>query len=258
MKKKQIAQLGVTLGLVAAVGVGGTLAILTAQSNSVTNTFAAGNGINKAEDITLFETDQVFNDATDYGFSVENFGDQVTFRDGIGVSDWTGKPTTVSKIDIDGVKYDKLTPNAVVTKDPRVQISEGTADCYLFVKVVNGLSEISDITYDGVLSPEGSTQNWKKLGGTTDVWYYVNTQDANNPEFTEGSVIKTTNSMYVTEPLFNTITLGADANIYDNNLANKDITVKALAVQATKKDNGENIGTNWTDAVTIAQQFTWE
>lgn len=256
MKKKQIAQLGVTLGLVAAVGVGGTLAILTAPSNTVTNTFAAGAGIDNDTDITLFETDQVNKDADSYGFTVNGFGEEVEFRDKSPVTDWSSKPADVKEIDTNGVSYEKLTPNAVVTKDPRVQISKGTADCYLFVKVDNGLNGISGITCNGVLGA-GAT-NWKPLEDTPGVWYYVNTTDAANQEFTEGSVIDTENGMYVTEPLFDKITISGDAEIYNSVLENKNITVKALAVQATKKDNGGTIGTNWEDAEAFAQEFNWQ
>ena len=252
MKKKQIAQLGVTLGLVAAVGVGGTLAILSAKSNVVTNTFAAGAGIDPNTDITLFESDQVKNNAEEYGFVVNEFENKATFKDNTPISEWKAADT-IKTIDTDGVQYSELTPNVSVTKDPRVQIAEDTADCYLFVKVNNGLSGVTDVTVNGILSETGYTDNWKKLNGEDDVWYYVNSTDAANEEFTEGSVINTDTDMYVTEPVFDTITFGENADIYSEDFSSRNITVKALAVQATKKSNDGTIGTNWNDAVEIAK-----
>lgn len=44
MTKKRIATMATCIALVGAVAVGGTLALLTAQSNDVTNTFAVGEG----------------------------------------------------------------------------------------------------------------------------------------------------------------------------------------------------------------------
>ncbi len=234
MKKKQIATMAASLGLVAALGVGATLAILSSQSNVVTNTFAAGNGINPKEDITLFEHDP-------YG-DIDH-DDVFNYRD-LSMAD--------KAIDINGVDYKGLEPKSTLDKDPAVQISQGTADCYLFVKVTNGLANINDISIDGIFSKSGN-ENWKKLKDTDDVYYYVE----DGADASRGTVIDTSKNMFVSEPLFNKITLGNDADIYDSETgANKltdenNIVVKALVVQATAKDN-------WTDAVEIAQNYEWK
>lgn len=236
MKKKQIATMAASLGLVAALGVGATLAILSSQSNVVTNTFAAGNGINPKEDITLFEHDPYNSKG----------GDQDKYRDGT----LTGEKW----IDINGVSYRGLEPNSTLDKDPAVQISQGTADCYLFVKVTNGLTDVYDISIDGIFDEKAGNSNWKLLTGTTDVYYYVE----NGADASKGTVIDTSENMFVSEPLFNKITLGKDAEIYNpetgENILTSDnnIVVKALVVQATQTDN-------WDQAIQLAKaESSWE
>ena len=228
MKKKQIAKLAVTLGLVGAVGVGGTLAILSQKSNVVTNTFAAGDGIDADTDITLFET-------ADPEGKLGEDGVRDTYRDNVSA----GK-----NIDIDGRAYTDLEPNMSVQKDPAVEIAKGTADCYLFVKVENVKNfedTIKDVAIDGVFDEEGNTtRHWLKLDGTDDIYYYVESNEA-----LKGQVINTDEENFVSEPLFNEISFGMNADLYTTDPL-PQITVKAFVVQATA--NG-----NWDEAVTLAK-----
>lgn len=62
MTKKRIATMATCIALVGAVAVGGTLALLTRESNTVTNTFTVGTGY-KEGDLSLREHDvnQVLN-----------------------------------------------------------------------------------------------------------------------------------------------------------------------------------------------------
>ncbi len=224
MKKRQLAKLGLTLGLVAAVGVGGTMALLSAQSNPVTNTFAAGNGIDAAKDITLFEHDPYRGEA---GYKDDS---KNVFNDGTstGTENW---------IDVNGVNYKDLEPNMVLAKDPTVQISKGTADCYLFAKVTNGLKNVTGVSIDGIFS--NTSAHWKKLEGTEDVWYYVDSIEA-----VKGKVINTDNEAFISDELFENITLTSEADIYNTDGTNKldeknNIDVKAFVVQATENNNWE-------------------
>lgn len=219
MKKRQLAKLGLTLGLVGAVGVGGTMALLSAKSNTVTNTFAAGNGIDAAKDITLFEHDP-YRGEEGYKDDSKNM-----FNDGTstGTEDW---------IDVNGVNYKDLEPNMVLAKDPTVQISKGTADCYLFAKVTNGLKNVKGVSIDGIFS--NTSEHWQKLEGTEDVWYYVD-----SIKDVDGKVINTDEEAFISDELFENITLTSDAEIYDNKLENKNIEVKAFVVQATENNNWE-------------------
>lgn len=235
MKRRKVAKLMAVVALVGAVGVGGSLALLSAQSNNVTNTFAAGKGIDASKDLTLFEDDNVYN--------LNEDGVTEQYRDTTNA----GK-----KIDINGIAYTNLEPNSTLPKNPAVQISQGTANCYLFAKVTNGLADINGVSIDGIYSEDGNA-NWKLLDGTSDIYYYVKT-GAGDQE--KGSVIDTTQDAYVTEPLFNTITLAEDADIYNDDGQNKlteanNIDVKALVVQATSSDN-------WEQAESTAKSFNWQ
>lgn len=91
----QVITIAVSLMLVAAIAIGGTVAWLVDTTESVTNTFTFGN-----IDITLTETDAVED-------SNGNFEK----------------------------KYTDLVPGATVPKDPNVTVEAGSVTCWLFVKI---------------------------------------------------------------------------------------------------------------------------
>ncbi len=97
MKKSLITML-VALVLVAAVGVGATLAYLTDKTDTVTNTFTVG---------------KVKIDLTE-------FKDDVELADGE-----------------DGFAYDDVLPGQTYSKKPVVTVKADSEECYLFVKLVN-------------------------------------------------------------------------------------------------------------------------
>ena len=88
--------------------VAGTFAYLTSTTDPVTNTFTAGK-----VSITLDETD-----VNVYGTKDSN--NRVTEN-----------------------AY-KLIPGHTYVKDPTIHVKAGSEECYLFVKVVNGISDIED------------------------------------------------------------------------------------------------------------------
>lgn len=147
MKKKQLAKLGVTLGLVAAVGVGGTLAVLSQTSGPVTNTFAVGKNI-ESGDFSIKET-------------------QVKYENGNYVpTNGVSNPTVTEN------NYMNVLPKASLYKDPTVLFdSTKVSDMptvYMFVKV-DGLDEIY---MEGKgLSVEDSDwgSKWKKMDSTGSV-----------------------------------------------------------------------------------------
>lgn len=114
MKKRTMALLAAVL-LVVGVAIGGTLAWLTAQSDTVTNTFTTSD-IN----ITLAETT--------------------------------------------GNEY-KMIPGHTITKDPKVTVTAGSEDCYLFVKLekLNNYNDYLTYTVDDTL--------WQPVPNETDVYY---------------------------------------------------------------------------------------
>lgn len=148
MKKKTIAILMAVAVLVGAT-VGGTLAWLTAQTNSVENTFTVGN-----IDITLTETDVVEDDQNNNN----------------------------NKNDYHFV------PGDILAKDPKVTVTANSEACYLFIKVVeannsctvNGVTvnpiitwAIRDLDKNTIASPE---ENWvaymPKSGNVDGTTYY--------------------------------------------------------------------------------------
>lgn len=244
MKKRQLAKLGLTVGLVGAVGVGGTLAILSQQSNTVTNTFAVGAGI-KAEDVVLDETD-LQGKALDADMS----DTQRTQR---------------------GNDYIDLQPGMKLTKDPQVHVSAEAADSYVFAKLEN-VDEYLAAMNEGVADEDKSTlinginANWKMYqaeseGSLDGVYVYVGATDENKGieagKIGEGSKVSVGDIAFDSEKLFEGIQLDTAATLYDAEGNPKDLTklnivVKALAVQAT------DAATSWTDAQAVVDDFEWK
>lgn len=135
MKKKQLTTMGVALGLTAAIGVGGTLAILSQTTGPVTNTFAVGVNIDESD------------------FSIKE--NPVEFQDG----DYTFKSTNewISSND-----YSNILPGATLDKNPTVIFGEDVtgkmADCYMFVYVQG----IDALKAKGITLNDWGTK-WKKV-----------------------------------------------------------------------------------------------
>ena len=244
MKKRQLAKLGLTVGLVGAVGVGGTLAILSQQSNTVTNTFAVGAGI-KAEDVVLDETDL-------QGKALD--------------ADMSETQRTKK-----GNDYINLQPGMKLTKDPQVHVSAKAADSYVFAKLEN-VDEYLAAMNEGVVDEDksilinGINKNWKMYqaeaeGSLDGVYVYVGATDENKGIEAggndEGSKVSVGNIAFDSEKLFEGIQLDTAATLYDAEGNPKDLTklnivVKALAVQAT------DATTSWIDAQAVVNGFGWE
>lgn len=113
MKKKVVAAI-MSVALVAAVGIGGTLAYLSAQSEVVNNTFTVGTGYTTYDGHT-----GIYIDETDIDNSTPNAD-----RDTKNV-------------------YEEMVPGKTYTKDPRVHMVGGSIASYVFVKI-DGLSELAE------------------------------------------------------------------------------------------------------------------
>lgn len=207
MKKKKIAKLAVTLGLVGAVGVGGTLAALTAQSEAVTNTFAVGANLT-ANDIKLDE----------YALNDDN---RTANKD----------IARVQKLD-----FKNLMQGDVLDKDPTVQIrkSDNVADCYMFV-YVTGLDALADRR----ITVNWDTEHWVDYNDTDGkldgYYYYVNNGNSviENKNL-NSDVIVPDDDYYELPSLFTKVTVADNAVLYEGNNAVKlaNIEVEACAVQA--------------------------
>lgn len=200
MKKKQFVQLGVTLGLVAAVGVGGTLAALTAKSDVVTNTFTVGKGLHDS-DITLDEAP---------------------------VDPDTGKETVGERRQQN--TYKNLEQGDVLDKDPSVTIKDTAADCYVFVAVTG----VKDSPYYNVTIDDSWIKVQDSSYNNSNTQVYVYSTDKENAAIVTGGL--TTEAGLV----FDKVIIKDDAPLYsdENQDGNYDkvtldqIVVKACAVQA--------------------------
>lgn len=147
---KKIIALLLCAVLLVAGSVAGTLAYLTSKTGPVNNTFSAGNVA-----ITLDEAD-----VNEYGKLLY----KVTDAEGKEVLDTLENPTEDSVL-ADRVtenKY-KLIPSQTYVKDPTIKVSEGSEDCWVFVKIENGLGNDATITMNS---------GWTKVAENSNVWMY--------------------------------------------------------------------------------------
>lgn len=196
MKKKILKVLAlVACAVLLVVGsIAGTLAYMTSQAE-VTNTFTVGNVA-----ITMTEAK-----VTAYG-----------------VKDGDTRVTTN--------EY-KLIPGHEYVKDPTIYVEAGSEECYLFVKVVNGISAI-EAAGDTTIAKQLADNNWVVFDEANGIYVYKTTVDARKA--TENVVI----------PVFAKFTIASTANVTvdadtdsvaDYTKATVDVT--AYAIQADGFDD---------------------
>lgn len=138
--RNKILLLALCMAALIAVSVLGTMAYLT-STDTVTNTFTVGKVA-----ITLDEAK--VNDA------------------GVAV-------TPVERVKANSYK---LMPGHSYTKDPTVHVTDGSENCYIFVKVENGISDI-EASGDTTIAAQLAAKGWKAVDGTTDVYVYAGTEE---------------------------------------------------------------------------------
>ena len=178
--------------LLVAGSVMGTMAYLTSKSEVVENTFTVGN-----VKITLDEAK-----VDEYGVAEEDAA-RVTAN-----------------------KY-KLIPGHEYTKDPTVHVIKGSEECWLFVKVVNGISDIEADT--STIAAQMAANDWTPVAGETNVYAYANKVDARDAA--------------VDVHVFGTFTVDGEAAVA--NFEGASITVTAYAVQA---DGFASAAAAWAEA----------
>ena len=161
--------------LIAAAAVIGTMAFLT-SADEVRNTFTVGR-----VSITLDEADVK--------------------------PDGTYKTTAAARISAN--QY-HLIPGHSYIKDPTVHVDSSSEDCWLFVKVANG---IRNIETGNTIAAQMADKGWELVPGTTDVYAYKN-------------IVSAGESIVVFEGF--QISGNADISSYGAS----SVTVKAYAVQA--------------------------
>jgi len=195
MKKKiSIALAAFAFALLLVVGsVAGTFAYLTSVTPTVSNTFTVGNVA-----ITLDETDV----------------------DVYGVKDSETRVTTNAY---------KLVPKHNYVKDPTVHVQANSEACYLFVKVVNGISAIEAGT---TIAAQITANGWTELDGVDNVYYMT---------------VDATGDSIVNKPIFTNFTIADDAEVAS--YVNATIDITAYAVQ---QDGLTNVDDAWNAVKNIS------
>lgn len=229
MTKKKIMMAAMSAGLVAVVGVGGTLAYLSAQTDAVTNVFTVGTGYETIDDKTGIYLDEAKVDPA------------------------TGEVSTTERVSNVKQTYPDLMPGDTKQKDPTVYFVDGSVKSYVFVKV-DGTAKAAQ-NHLLIQAAAWNTEDWKKiydinknevaLTDTTGDGYYIYCgayADSNFVIDREDENIKLT----TLGDVFDSITFEDVNNEEFNKVSpafnDTAITVSACAVQAADD------GTDWEDA----------
>lgn len=197
MKKSKVLVMTLCAVLLVATTVLGTMAYLTSEA-SVVNTFTVG----KVE-ITLDEA------------KVNPDGTPVT---------------PAARTDAGNVYH--LIPGKTYPKDPIIHVDAASEDCYLFVKVENGIADYEAAAASGTIAQQitSPTNGWTALTGVDNVYYqsYTKNQaDKDYEVFTEFKVDGNANNV----------------TGWDTIATNAKITVTGYAVQ---KDGFDTAAAAWT------------
>ena len=129
-----------------------------------------------------------------------------------------------------------LMPGKTYTKDPWIQVANGSQESFLFVQVANNLP---DLISTADIEAQMTTHGWTKVAGTSNVYYYKLTVTGNT----------TGNALIV--PIFDSITISSNADAEDLNSADgKTIVVTAYAIQADSIKTGSGNTVTSGDAQT--------
>ena len=205
-KAKKVVALALCAVMLVVGSVAGTMAYLTSSTDAVTNKFTVGNVA-----ITLDETD-----VTVYG--VKDTDERVKANE-----------------------Y-KLVPGHTYVKDPTVHVAANSEDCFLFVKVVDGLAAIEDET---TIASQMAAKGWNPLYVTDAAG---NSVAVENVYYYKDKVLASTTVQDFV--VFENFKLKGDADVSTyattNNTASV-ITIDAYAIQA---DGFAGPGAAWTAAPT--------
>ena len=205
MTKKKLMMAGLSAGLVAVVGVGGTLAYLSAQSDVVENSFTVGKG-----------------------FIPGPGSDSAILLDEVKVDPETGKPVENGKRVLEN-EYNNLLPGDVRVKDPTVHLGGGSVDGYVFVEVKGWDQFDEDIVVNGY--NEDIWQNVFESGVKYDGVYVYSGEKAKDfvvdlDSIKEGTWVNL-------EPVFTGIEVNGDITQEElEKLDFHEMTLKAVVVQA--------------------------
>lgn len=203
--KKKIVSVCLVVCLLATAIIGTTLAYFTDETEVVTNTFTSGN-----VDITLDEAP-------------------------VGPD---GQATSGARV-LENEYH--LYPGKQYDKDPTVHIGAESEDCYVFVKVENGLSDLEVAAGAGDTIAEQMTANgWSSVEGVTNVYVYA--EDGNPAVVSYNAEPGANNDLVV----FENFTIAESATATSLEAARTaSITITAYAIQAEGM-SGKTAAQLWT------------
>lgn len=227
MTKKRIATMATCIALVGAVAVGGTLALLSAQSNDVTNTFTVGKGYDQNDPNPDFYLDEA---------KVA----QVTEGDNIGGYAETAAPRVESN------EYANIVENALLAKDPQFHISEDceVAQSWIVAKVSGfnaekgkttlKFTDVTDETVDGVVAGSWYKVTEGKAEGTYEYTLVDGVEDMGNSIYIYSASLSAGES---TKDLFQQL----QVDTFVAGQAPTTITVTGYAVEGVANVDFENM-----------------
>ncbi len=122
----------------------------------------------------------------------------------------------------------KLIPGHTYIKDPTIHVAGDSENCWLFVKVENGLEDIIDAETIGT---QMSKNGWSLVDGETNIYAYSEIATAETRDY----------------KVFNNFKIKGEAAVDSYN--NKNITIQAYAIQAdgfaTAADAWAAAPSNW-------------
>lgn len=152
-----------------------------------------------------------------------------------------GIELTETDVDENGVKDSEtrvkentyhLLPGRTYTKDPTIYVDDDSEDCYLFVKVENGIAGIETKKDGESVADQMESLNWVEIDDGKHI--YVLAKGEGNAKY------KYTVSKGAEVVVFENFTIdGSVTNTEIASYANKQIVVTAYAIQAAGFDNAQ-------------------
>lgn len=242
MKKNKKAMIA-SLVLVGAVCVGSTLAYLSDQSNTLTNSFTVGTGYddNNPQKLAVWVDEWDVDQNPENESNLPN-GGQGWYQVNDEIRTLNGN--TYGSVD------EKLEPNSNVRKDPVIRLSEGSVESWVYMQIQYKKGEpyvfVKDSNESNDLAAVIDTNDWEiysnetdgESGLTTVVVRYktmlnsaVNIKDDEEVPITE---------IHFTDPLFDSIKI-TDVKGDASTPTVTNIVIKACAVQAAYTENGTKV-----------------
>ena len=144
---------------------------------------------------------------------------------------------TVGKVEITldettGENY-HLVPGANIPKNPTVTVVENSENCYVFVKVVNNISDVESDEADKSIAAQLEANGWVLVPNQTDV--YVYTED--------GSSIVEKSANKITLPVITSVNVSVDATNED--LADVDGATVVITAYAIQSEGLADVAAAW-------------